>query len=227
MKRLIVALSFVLTMAGMQGYVYASPSADMRVVYVDNRNGTYTYFFLIKNLDQPIGTEFATPPNHMIFNRQSQSMVPAGGKLLSDDENLVVFGLDTQSDEVNITAITNARTAFRGSAENGFTDTDADGVFNHVVGWHLPFSGFSLADTIQPEQRSGIFSFTLDREVAEFIYWVGGSDDTNIWNSGNVMLEDNYGIYDASIGEYLATFMTRKVKALKLNNRNKVKELDL
>ena len=226
MKNIAFVLFFVLSMLGLQSSVHASPLADMKMLYVDNRDGTYTYFFIIKNLDQPIGTEFSTPPNHTIFNRQSQSMVPAGGKNLSEDENIVLFGIDTQSDDVTITSVTNARTAFHGTAENGFTDTDADGVFNRVIGWHLPFDGFSLSDTIPTEKTAGIFSFTLNKEINHFVYWIGGSDDANIWNVGNVMLEDNYGIYDASIGEYLATFMTRKVRAIKINNRNKVKDLN-
>ncbi len=227
MKRAILLFTLVLSVFGVQSFGYASPLADLKIVYIDNKDGTYTYFFGINNLAQPINTEFATPPNHMIFNRQSQSMVPAGGKVLGEDENIVVFGIDTQNDDVVISDITNARSTFHGSAENGFNDTDGDGSPNHVAAWHLPFSGFSLNDTIQTEKKSGMFSFTLNQEIGQFVYWVGGSDDTNIWNNENVMLEDNYGIYDASIGEYLATFVTRKVNAHKINNRNKLKQLDL
>ena len=225
MKRLILAFSLILSIVGIINISHASPFGIVKILYIDNKDGTYTYYMSVVNQSQPIGTEVATPPDHMIFNWQTQSMVPAGGKLLSQDENVVVFGIDTENDEVEITAITDADTAFHGTAENGFNDSDNDGIPNRVIAWHLPFDGFTLDDTIQSESRAGIFSFTLNQEITQFSYWIGGSDDTNIWNDGNDMLEDNYGIYDASIFEYLATFLTRNVKARKINNRNKIKHL--
>lgn len=225
MKHLILAFSLLISMTGLVNVSHASPFGFLKIAYVDNRDGTYTYYMTVVNISQPIGTEFATPTDHMIFDWNSQSLLPAGGKLLSENENIVVFGIDTESDDVEITNVTDADSSFHGAAENGFNDSDNDGVPNKVIGWHLPFDGFTLEDTIQTGNRAGIFSFTLNQEITQFSYWVGGSDNTNIWNDGNVMLEDAYGIYDATIGEYLATFLTREVRANKLNNRNRVRRL--
>ncbi len=152
---MIFVFSLLFFSAGIVNTSHASPFGILEIHYEDNKDGTYTYYVSVVNLSQPIGTEFATPENYMI-----QGWLPAGGKSLSQDENIVVFGVDTGSDDVDITAITNANTAFHGSAENGFNDT-------RVIAWHLSFEGFTLDDTIQSEQTAGVFSFTLNQEITQ------------------------------------------------------------
>jgi len=57
--------------------------------------------------------------------------------------------------------------------------------------------------------------FTLSEEITHFNSWVGGGDDAVIWNARNTMLEDEFGIYDADNGLYLASILTRKIQARK------------
>ncbi len=238
MKHFILAFTMIFLSAGIVNTSYASPFGILEIHYEDNKDGTYTYYVSVANLSQPIGTEFATPSGHMIYNWDSEIEVSAGGKPLSQDENIVVFGVDTGKDNNDdgfeiLEPIPDNDTAFHGSAENGFNNSDNDEFPNRVIAWHLPFEGFSLEDTIQSEQTAGSFSFTLNQEITQFSYWIGGSDDTNIWNEDGdnyVMVEDDYGIYEIPIqapdnGQYLATFLTRTVNAIKINNSNKLKHL--
>ena len=90
-----------------------------------------------------------------------------------------------------------------------------NGAPNQVIAWHLPFN-FTLNQTLPVGATAGVFPFTLNREIKDFEYEVGGSDDANIWNDGNTMAEDYYGIYDATRGEYVVTFTTRNLHAVKM-----------
>ena len=130
--------------------------------------------------------------------------------------NIITFGIDTKSDEVIISNIRNGlQSDFQGGLVDGFTDSDNDGIPNKTVSWHLPFD-FTLDQALIPEETILFLSFTLDRAVTDFEYWVGGSDDGKIWDDSHIMLEDIYGIYDATDEAYLATFLTRNLKARKV-----------
>jgi hypothetical protein len=196
----------------------AIPFGDIRLVYVANPNGTYTYYFRVKNLGPTLSPDVRTPTDHLIFDWSSQLPVAyaAGNKPLDDDANIVLFGIDTLRDDVTVTQVTNAGSKFIGSIEAGFSDTDGDSIPNTVIAWHLPFT-FTLGDTIQPQKALYLFSFTLNQELTQLQYWVGGSDDTVIWNSAHIMVEDEYGIYDATDGAYLATFITKETQPARRN----------
>jgi len=194
-------------------YVSAAPLADMEIEYEINSNGTYDYEIELKNMG-PILEGVTTPPRHTVTD---WSVVPpvgyrAGGKFLTDDENIVLFGLDLGRDDIVATNITARQSIFHGMLGNAWQDSDGNGIANKAVAFHLPFSGWTSDDTIKPGQELKI-RFTLDKEVTEFMFWVGGSDDAFIWDDSSVMIEDDFGIYDATRGEYLATFSIRTVKA--------------
>ncbi len=196
----------------------AMPLGMIHIVYWENSYGQYTYFMLIEN-DGPIAPTVTTPSSHTITNWQAfpPIQVPAGDKSLDDDENLVVFGLDTERDDIIISnvATLNAQSLFHGQEESGFDDSDSDGIFNQTVAWHLPFnSSWGLNDTVKPGDWIAVM-FTLSEEVTSFNSWVGGSDDAVIWNTQSTMLEDEFGIYDADKGLYLASILTRKIQARK------------
>jgi len=196
----------------------AMPLGNIHIVYWGNGHGQYTYFMLIENAG-PIAPEVTTPNSHTITNWQTfpPTQVPAGDKLLDDDENLVVFGLDTERDDIVISNVVtlNVQSIFHGQEEAGFDDSDGDGIVNQTVAWHLPFnSSWDLNDTVKPGDWIAVM-FTLSEEVTSFNSWVGGSDDAFIWNDQSTMLEDGFGIYDADNGLYLAAVLTRKIEAKK------------
>ncbi len=194
----------------------AVPLGNMQMVYVANSDGTFTYFAHLRNMGPPIGVDVATPPQHQIYDWRTQQSYPAGGKLLTENKNIITFGIDTKSDEVTISNVSNGFPSdFQGGEEDGFSDSDNDGVPNKTASWHLPFD-FTLDQALGQGHTIWFLSFTLDRAISDFEYWVGGSDDAKIWDDTHIMLEDNYGIYDATDGAYLATFLTRSLKARKV-----------
>ena len=193
--------------------VHASPVGDIKLVYVKNFNESYSYFFIVNNVGPAIMTPFSTPTDYLI-----SGIYPAGGKLLEDDEYVVLFGLDTQRDDLVISDITNANTAFTGNESTGFSDSNNNGVPNQVLSWQLP-DVFTLEETIPIGATAGIFTFNLDQEVTDFEFWVGGSDDTELTNPNHTMLFDFYGQYDLDAGEYLATFYTQRLTAQKVTIR--------
>lgn len=197
----------------------ALPLGEIKINYQHNGDGSYTYYVAIHNAG-PIAPGVTTAPNHTIMNYHSfpPSVVAAGSKSLDDDANFVLFGLDTGTDTVDISDILDTE-AFHGSAEQGFYDSDGDGVPNQVVAWHLPFYGWTTNDTVQPGEQI-LVSFTLNTEIKSFDTWVGGSDDAVIWNDHHTMLEDSYGIFDANDGQYVATFLSRTIVAKKLHGKH-------
>jgi hypothetical protein len=190
---------------------WATPVARIEMVYVRNLNGTFTYFARVTNVGPPLFTESSTPPGHTLtaFNGTT---LDAGGKPLNEDQYLVAFGLDTLSDDLIITNIRNASTAFIGTVENGFHDTDGDGTRNQAIAWHLP-NTFTQAQTIQPGQVRGNFSFTLNREVKEFEFFVTGTDDLETYIAFPVAGVDDYGHYDGALQRYFSTFLTVHARA--------------
>ncbi|NOX93266.1 MAG: hypothetical protein GXP18_12695 [Gammaproteobacteria bacterium] len=199
----------------------AMPLGNIHITYWKNHHGQYTYFMVIKNTG-PIAPEVTTPNSHTITNWQTfpPTQVPAGDKLLDDDENLVVFGLDTGRDDIIISNVLTLDThsKFHGEEEPGVDDSDNDGTPNQTVAWHLPFDdSWGLNDTVKPGDWIAVM-FTLSDEVKNFNSWVGGSDDAYIWNVQSTMLEDGFGIYDADNGLYLASILVRKIQAKKYYN---------
>lgn len=198
--------------------VIAMPLGSIHITYWEDQNGQYTYHMVVKNIG-PIAPDVTTPADHTITNWQTfpPTQVPAGDKLLDDDESLVVFGLDTGRDDIIISDVhtLNANSKFHGEEEPGNDDNDYDGTPNQTIAWHLPFDGsWGLSDTISPGHRISV-QFTLSEEVKSFTSWVGGSDDAYIWNVQHTMLEDGFGIYDADDGLYLASALVRTIKAIK------------
>jgi len=196
----------------------AMPLGDIHITYWENHHGQYTYYMVVKNAG-PIAPGVTTPDDHTITNWQTfpPSQVPAGNKLLDDDENLVVFGLDTGRDDITISNVLtlDRRSMFHGEEEPGVDDNDNDGVSNQTVAWHLPFdNSWGINDTIQAGDWITVM-FTLSEEVKSFNSWIGGSDDAYIWNAQHTMLEDGFGIYDADDGLYLASILARKIQAKK------------
>ncbi len=209
MKEFIKALPWIMSVAAFS--VSAAPLFDVKVTY-KKKDGNYHYTMKITN-PGPILPNVTTPPGHTITDWRSplspKPVYAADGKYLSDDENLVLFGIDTKSDDVTISAITDSPYyIFHGTEEQGFNDTDGDGSPNKVAAWHLPFYGWTVDNTVKVG-RSIKVSFVLSQEIRNFDVWVGGSDDANIWNDGNAMVENEFGIYDATQSKYLASFMTR------------------
>lgn len=191
--------------------VHALPLGDIKIVYVDNGDGTFTYTFKVRNPGPPVAPTVYTAPDYQIYDRQGNRYF-AGGKVLDDDDNIVLFGIDTGTTDVRVSNIGDGSSSFHGTQEVGFNG-------NVVIAWHLPFSGFTLDDTIRPGRAEHGLTFTLDKKIKRFHYWIGGSDDTEIWNDQHVMIEDEYGIYDATTEKYLATFLTRETIAAKLPRR--------
>lgn len=196
----------------------AVPLPEAKITYVKNHSGTYTYFIRIEN-SGPIAPRVATPPGHMAYG-SGGTAYPAGGKSLADDENLVFFGVDTNADDLTISDITNGGTLFHGTEERGWADSNGNGVKNQVVAWHLPFYGWTTDDTIRPSDAVMV-TFTLNREVSGFNVWAGGSDDATIWVDGHEMVEDEFGIFDATDGEYLATLTERTADAKQAHGRKR------
>lgn len=227
MNMLLKAVSAIIFLALIcQKSAFALPLGSIKLVYFANEDGSYTYVFSVKNEGPLTSPKVTTPPDHIIKDWETGNSYPAGGKALADDKNLVLFGLDTRKDNVVISDIRNGFSAFKGSEEKGFADNDGDGKPNQVIAWHLP-AGFTLGQTLRPGQTIRLLSFTLNKEIKQFPYWVGGSDDTTIWNDNSVMLEDEYGHYDATQGKYLGTFITRSIKARKIEGRSLKKLLDI
>lgn len=209
MKKFIKALPWVMSIVACS--VSAAPLFDVKITY-KKKNGNYHYTMKIINAG-PILPNVTTPPGHTITDGRStvtpKPVYPADGKYLSDDENLVLFGIDTKNDNVTISAITDSPYyTFHGTEETGFNDADGDGAPNKVAAWHLPFYGWTLDDTLKV-RRSIKVTFVLSQEIKNFDIWVAGSDDANIWNDANKMVEDEFGIYDATQKKYLASFTTR------------------
>lgn len=190
----------------------AVPLVDIKISVKKNDNDTYTYVIFLRNLG-PVLEKLVTPPDHKITQWSASPPVehPAGNKVLTDDANIVLFGVDTLSDDIVVDHIQDGGSSYHGTKESGFFDTDGDGIKNTTVAWHLPFYGWDLNDTVQPQESLRV-SFTADQKLAEVNFWVGGSDDANIWNDPNIMLEDSFGIYDATQKKYLASFFERKVQ---------------
>lgn len=219
MKRYLCAILFFCLIAFYSTNSLALPFGDVDIVYWKNSKGEYTYVMEIKNTG-PIVPGVTTPDNHTITNRQTSppTQVPAGNKSLDDDENLVVFGLDTGRDDITISGIKtlNKGSKFHGTEEPGFGDNDNDGAPNQVIGWHLPFdNSWELSDTVKLGKTISV-RFTLSKKVKDFTVWVAGSDDAYIWNAQHLMLEDKFGIYNADEGLYLASFLRRGVRANRL-----------
>ncbi len=192
----------------------AMPLAELKIFYWKNYNGSYTYIMKVKN-NGPIAANVTTPANHQITRwlpDGSTTIFDAGDKYLTDDENLVVFGVDTKRDDLIISNIRDGSSAFQGEEEAGFFDSDNNGIANQIIAWHLPFFGWTLEEAINVDETL-LVSFTLSEKVDEFDVWVGGSDDAVIWNDQHTMIEDEFGIYDGTDEVYLASFLTRKIKA--------------
>jgi len=202
--------------------LFAMPLGEIKIHGVKKHNGQYVYLIQLKNLG-PIADGVTTPSRHQVWDPAGQPH-PAGNKYLTDDKNLVVFGIDTLQDDIEIATINNGiivrktdsgaitlPSSFHGRAEPGFDDSDDNGIPNQVVAWHLPFFGWDLNDTIQVGDKIKKVIFTANKKLDHVNVWIGGSDDANIWNDNHVMAEDAFGIYDATDQQYLATFLTRKV----------------
>jgi len=200
--RLFGMLLFVASMM-MVFKVMAVPYADIEIFYQNNGDGTYTYRMNLHN-QGPILSHAATPGQHMV-NVGNNSYF-AGSKMLDDDENIVLFGLDTGETEIEISHIDDAGSSFHGTEEPGWAGTK-------VVAWHLPFFGWTLDDSIQPGNKLKGLSFTLNKEIKEFNVWIGGSDDASIWDENHVMAEDQFGIYDATLEKYTSTLLERPIQA--------------
>jgi len=189
----------------MASKVMAVPYADIDIFYQDNGDGTFTYQMNVHN-QGPILPDVATPGEHMVYVDKNAYF--AGSKKLDDDENIVLFGVDTGETEIEISDIDDAGSSFHGTEEPGWLGTK-------VVAWHLPFFGWTLDDTIQPGNKLKGLSFTLNKEIKAFNVWVGGSDDASIWDEAHVMAEDQFGIYDATLEKYTATLLDRSIHAKK------------
>lgn len=187
--------------------VNAAPFADLDVTSKRTHNGIYTYTLIINN-QGPVLIDAATPMNHTI--EKDYVTYDAGGKSLNEDENIVVFGIDTGRDDITISNITNGGSAFHGTEETGWADDDYNGIFNQVVAWHLPFDGWEMSDTLGHGESITV-TFQADARLDKVLIWVGGSDDNVIWINDHTMLEDKFGIYDYTLGEYLAAFLERHV----------------
>jgi len=201
----------------------AMPLGNIHITYWKDQHGQYIYHMVVRNAG-PIAPDVTTPTAHTITNWQTYppTQVPAGDKLLDDDKNLVVFGLDTGRDDIIISNVhtLDANSKFHGEEEPGVEDNDNDGIPNQTVAWHLPFDGsWGLNDTIKPDHWITV-RFTLSEEVKSFNSWVGGSDDAYIWNVQHTMLEDGFGIYDADDGLYLASILVKKIQARKHEHHN-------
>ena len=191
----------------------ALPLGNMHLTYEINADGTFTYHFRLANYGPPLAPSVATPPDHQIWDWRNQQFIQVGGQSLDEDKNIFVFGIDTQRDDIFISGVTSGSDSnFTGIVENGFADSDDDGTPNLVVGWLLP-DFFTPKQMLQPGETILHVSFTLSEELTEFVYWIGGSDDTTIWDAD--VLEDDYGIYDVSEDAYIATFLTRSITARK------------
>jgi len=81
-----------------------------------------------------------------------------------------------------------------------------------IVAWHLPFYGWTLDSTVKPGEKL-VVKFTADKLITPMSFWVGGSDDAVIWDDTHTMLEDEFGIFDATLGTYVAPFFERPVMA--------------
>ncbi len=194
----------------------AAPLADIEIEMEKHKaRGTYHYEFELTNAG-PILEGVTTPANHVVVD---YSVFPpqkydANDKVLTDDSHIVLFGIDLGDDEVNVLAIKDrSGSLFHASEETGWRDSDGDGIPNKVIAWHLPFFGWTMDDTIAPGEKIKNIHFVLDKPLRNFVVWFGGSDDGLIWNDTSVMIEDEFGIYDASLEKYLAVFNERKVRA--------------
>ena len=181
----------------------AVPYADIEIFYKNNEDGTFTYRMNVHN-QGPILSQVATPGQHMVYVDNNAYF--AGSKILDDDENIVLFGLDTGETEITISRIGDAGSSFRGTEDAGWSGTK-------VVVWHLPFFGWTLDDSIRPGNQLRGLSFTLNKEVKKFRVWMGGSDDASIWNEAHVMAEDQFGIYNATLEKYTSTMLERSIQA--------------
>lgn len=187
---------------------FAVPYAEIELKAKHNHDGTYTYKLTLEN-QGPVLSNVATPPSHII-NTMFGGIYNAGGKLLNQDDNVVLFGLDTGRDDISISKITDGESHLHGSVESGWADSDGDGTANQVVAWHPPF-GFWPEGTAITHGQSITVSFVADVKLDKVLIWIGGSDDDVIWVDGHDMGEDVFGIYDATDGEYLSTFFQRHV----------------
>jgi len=187
--------------------VFAVPYADIELKSKLNGDGTYTYKLEINN-QGPILSNVATPPWHTIWT--SSGVIDAGGKQLNDDDNIVLFGIDTGRDDILITMIKNKDSGLHGTEEAGWADSDNDGTKNQVVAWHPPFGPWPEGTAITHGESVEV-SFTANVKLDKVLIWIGGSDDDVIWVEGNDMAEDTFGIYDGTTGHYLATFFERHI----------------
>ncbi len=214
----VVSVFFLLLFFSCLGAVaWASPVGHMEMVYIENRDGTFTYYFKLTNDGPPLFTDPSTPPDHTLqaFNGTT---LDAGGKSLSEDQYLVDFGIDLLADDLVITRIRNGSTVFDGAVARGFHDTDGDGTRNQTVAWHLPDT-FRQNQTVEPGETVGIFSFTLNREVEAFEIFMGGTDDIETYMAFPAAGVDDYGVYDAALQRYFATFLTVPLRPVEVRQR--------
>jgi hypothetical protein len=220
-KTTVWGISLLLLLSGLvAGAAWASPVGHMEMVYFDNRNGTLTYYFKLTNAGPPLFTDFSTPPGHTLFAFNG-TMLDAGGKSLSEDQYFIDFGIDTLRDDLVITRITNAGTAFTGFVANAFHDTDGDGIRNQALAWHLP-DIFTQEQTIEPGETRGVFSFTLNREATDFELFVSGTDDIDVYMTFPVAGVDDYGFYDGALQRYFGTHLTLPLRAREVKLRGLV-----
>jgi len=197
--------------------VLALPLADVELRYVDNHDGTWTYAMTVTNAG-PVALAVATPGDYVLTSWQMGDF-EAGGRLLNQDENIVSFGIDTGTDEVNVFDLRAGESSFHGTLEDAWQDHDGDGIPNVSVAWHLPFYDWTLDEAILPRESLSSIRFTTDRKLEKVVFWAVGSDDTVIWHDSHLVVEDPYGIYDTVDGQYLATFFGRALEPQHVHSR--------
>jgi hypothetical protein len=189
----------------------------MEMVYIENNDGTFTYYFKLTNAGPPLFTDYSTPPDHTLRAFDGTTL-EAGGKPLNEDQYFVNFGIDTLLDDLTMTDIRNASTAFEGAVARGFHDTDGDSTRNQVIAWHLP-NTFTQDQTIEPGETNGIFSFTLNRKVTDVEIFVGATDDIETYITFPVAGVDDYGHYDAALERYFSSFLTVPLRPIEVTHK--------
>ena len=127
------------------GLANAAPYAELEVDAKKTHLDEYTYTLTITN-QGPILEDAVTPE----------------GKSLKQDENIVVFGIDTGRDDIVISNITNGDSIFNGTEEMGWSG-------NQVVAWHLPFdNAWTLDDTLQHGKTLKV-SFTTNARLEKLL----------------------------------------------------------
>jgi len=197
---------------------FAAPYAELELKANKNKDGSYTYRLELEN-QGPVMINAATPPWHVVYS-MSGSALDAGGKLLDEDNNIVLFGIDTGRDDIEISYITDDDKPLHGSEEKGWADSDSDGIPNQVVAWHPPFGPWPEGTAILHGESVNV-SFRANAKLDKVLVWVGGTDDNTIWVDGHDMGEDVFGIYDGTDGKYLSTFFERHINVKHKKRRGK------